>query len=96
VDILFIEVYTSSRKGGEWGMNISVKEARSQFSAILSQAEEGKEIVIMRRGKAIARLIPCTDKRPKLPSLKDLRASVKVAGEPLSRTVVQNRTEERY
>jgi prevent-host-death family protein len=77
-------------------MNISVKEARSQFSAILSQAEEGKEIVIMRRGKAIVRLVPCVDKSPKLPSLKDLRASIQAAGEPLSRTVIQNRTEERY
>jgi prevent-host-death family protein len=76
-------------------MNISVKEARSRFSAILSQAEEGKEIVIMRRGKAIARLVPCTVKRRELPSLKDLRASIQVAGEPLSRTVMQNRTEER-
>lgn len=77
-------------------MNISVKEARSRFSAILSQAEEGKEIVIMRRGKAVARLVPCTFKRRKLPSLKDLRASVKVAGEPLSITVIQNRAEERH
>jgi prevent-host-death family protein len=77
-------------------MNISAKEARSRFSAILSQAEEGKEIVIMRRGKAVARLVPCTDKRPNLPSLKDLRASIQVAGEPLSSTVIRNRTEERY
>jgi len=76
-------------------MNISVKEARSRFSAILSQAEEGEEIVIMRRGKPIARLSPIVEKKQRLPSLKEFRASIKVVGEPLSSTVIRNRNEER-
>lgn len=76
-------------------MNISVKEARSRFSAILSQAEEGEEIVIMRRGKPIARLSPFVEKKQRLPSLKEFRASIKVVGEPLSSTVIRNRNEER-
>jgi prevent-host-death family protein len=77
-------------------MNISVKEARSRFSAILSQAEEGNEIVIMRRGKAVARLVPCAVNRRKLSSLKDFRATIRIKGEPMSETVTQNRIEERY
>ena len=76
-------------------MQINVKEARSRFSTILSQVEEGKEIVIMRRGKAVARLVPCTAKRRMLPSLKDFRASVRIAGVPLSKVVIQGRAEER-
>ena len=77
-------------------MNISVKEARSRFSEILSQAEEGQEIVIMRRGKAVARLVPCTVNRRKLSSLKDFRATIRIKGGPLSETVIKNRSEERY
>lgn len=77
-------------------MNISVKEARSRFSAIINQAEEGQEIVIMRRGKAVARLVPCALKGRKLTSLKDFRATIRIKGEPMSETVIQNRTEERY
>jgi prevent-host-death family protein len=77
-------------------MNISVKEARSRFSAILSQAEEGDEIVIMRRGKAVARLVPCAENRRKLSSLKDFRATIRIKGEPMSETVIRNRIEERY
>lgn len=77
-------------------MNVSVKEARSRFSSILNEAEEGKEIVIMRRGKAVARLVPCKVEKKKLPSLRDLRASIKAKGEPLSVTVMKNRNEERY
>jgi len=76
-------------------MQINVKEARSRFSTILSEVEEGKEIVIMRRGKAVARLVPCTVKRRTLPSLKDFRASVRITGDALSSSVVQSRTEER-
>jgi prevent-host-death family protein len=77
-------------------MNISVKEARSRFSAILSEVEEGNEIVIMRRGKAVARLVPCADNRRKLSSLKDFRATIQLKGEPMSETVIRNRSEERY
>lgn len=77
-------------------MNISVKEARSRFSAILSEVEEGNEIVIMRRGKAIARLVPCADNRRKLSSLKEFRATIQLKGEPMSETVIRNRSGERY
>jgi prevent-host-death family protein len=77
-------------------MNISVKEARSRFSAILSEVEEGNEIVIMRRGKAVARLVPCADNRRKLSSLKEFRATIQLKGEPMSETVIRNRSEERY
>jgi prevent-host-death family protein len=76
-------------------MQINVKEARSRFSTILNEVEEGKEVVIMRRGKAVARLIPYTAKRRMLPSLKDFRASVRITRASLSKTVIQSRTEER-
>ena len=35
-------------------MEINVKEARSKFSSILNQVEEGDEVIIRRRGKEIA------------------------------------------
>ncbi len=76
-------------------MDINVKEARSRFSNILSQVEGGQEVVITRRGKAVARLVPYAAKGQKLPSLKEFRASIRIAGEPLSKTVVHNRNEDR-
>ena len=36
--------------------NISVAAAKSQLSAILDRVEAGEEVVITRRGKAVARL----------------------------------------
>jgi prevent-host-death family protein len=37
---------------------LSVAEAKARFSAVLAAVEAGEEIVITRRGKAVARLVP--------------------------------------
>lgn len=48
-----------------WSSNVelavetmSVAEAKARFSAVLAAVEAGEEIVITRRGKAVARLVP--------------------------------------
>ncbi len=76
-------------------LEINVKDARSQLSALLDRVEKGEEIIITRRGKKVARVVP-----PKaghqLPRLKDFRASLKVRGKPMSETVINARNEGRY
>ncbi|KOX40278.1 prevent-host-death family protein [Methylobacterium brachiatum] len=37
---------------------VSVFDAKNRLSALLDQVERGHEIVITRRGKAVARLVP--------------------------------------
>lgn len=76
-------------------MEINVKEARGKLSSLIDKVEEGNEVIISRRGKKVARLVPMSEKK-KLPSLKEFRASIKVQGEPLSSVVGRNRDEERY
>jgi len=76
-------------------MEINVKEARSKLSLLIDKAESGDEVIISRRGKKVAKLVPLTARKC-LPSLKEFRASIRVAGEPMSHTVVRNREEERY
>ena len=39
-------------------MNISISEARTKFSELVRRAEAGEEIVITRRGKPVARILP--------------------------------------
>ena len=76
-------------------MEVNVKEARGNFSSLLDRVERGEEIIIKRRGKKIARLIsPENDKF--LPSLQNFRASIKLTGDPLSKTVIDLRNEERF
>ncbi|MEN9316921.1 MAG: hypothetical protein RIS35_3314 [Pseudomonadota bacterium] len=37
---------------------ISVVEAKSRFSALLSEVEAGEEIAVTRHGRVVARLVP--------------------------------------
>jgi len=75
-------------------MEINVKEARNNLSSLLDKAEKGSEIVISRRGKKVARIVPIKAKKS-LPSLKGFRASIHVTDEPVSGAVLRNREEAR-
>jgi len=77
-------------------MEINIKEARNKISSLLDRVEEGAEIILLRRGKEVARLVPCAGKGRRLPSLRDFRLSIKSRGNPLSETVIQHRQGERY
>jgi prevent-host-death family protein len=77
-------------------MEINAKEARGKLSSLLKRVEKGDEIVVLRRGKQVARLVPFRRKERHLPQLRGFRASMKVKGEPLSVTVLRGREEEPY
>ncbi len=77
-------------------MDVGVKEARSKFKTLLDQVEKGKEIIIRRRGREVARMVPPPGEEKQLPSLKNFRSSVRLKGEPLSKIVTRNRKQERY
>ena len=48
-------------------MPYSITEAKAKFSALLRRAEAGEEIVVTRRGKPVARIVPPRAiKRPSL------------------------------
>jgi len=77
-------------------MEINAKEARAKLSSLLKRVEEGGEVVLLRRGKRIARLIPAERKQGRLPTLKEFRASIQIKGEPLSIDVIRGREDERF
>lgn len=41
---------------------VNVHQAKTHLSRLLAQAQAGEEVVIARRGKPVARLIPCEPK----------------------------------
>jgi prevent-host-death family protein len=77
-------------------VEISVKEARSKFKFLFDQVEGGNEVVIRRRGKEVARLVPPKGEGKRLPGLERFRSSIKMKGEPLSEIVKKEREEGRY
>jgi prevent-host-death family protein len=77
-------------------MEINAKEARGKLSSLLKLVEKGGEVVVLRRGKQVARLVPFQRKEKYLPKLGEFRASIMVKGEHLSTVVLHGREEERY
>ena len=64
----------------------SVFDAKNKLSALLDQVEQGEEVIITRRGKAVARLVPArADSRPRaaVEKLLALRESIAARGERL-------------
>ena len=76
-------------------IQVSVKEARSTLSQLLNKVRRGEEVVVTRHGKTVARLVP-PGTAGRLPSLEDFRRSIQVPGGSLSKTVVNQRREERF
>ena len=77
-------------------LKISVEEASRNLKALLEKVAQGEEIVLVEQEKAVARLVPPQTKEQWLDSLKKFRNSITVHGEPLSKTVIEARQEERY
>ena len=73
-----------------------MKEARRRFSDLVKAAEQGESVVITRRGKPVARLVPpAKGRRRGFPDMGEFRKSMRLTGEPMSRTVAEMRDEER-
>lgn len=75
---------------------VSVKDARDNFRTWLDRAEAGEEIVILRRGREVARIVPPRREPKTFPDLTEFRKSIKLRGEPMSETVIRQRRESRY
>ena len=75
---------------------VNVKQAREGLSALLDAVSAGEEVVLLRRGKEVARLVPPRRRAKRLPSLEGLRRSISLKGKPLSAEVLQGRLDERF
>jgi prevent-host-death family protein len=74
---------------------VSIREARQNLRTLLDDVAAGEEIVLLRRGKAVARLVPAGDAR-RLPSLADFRDTIQLRGATLGEELAAAREEERY
>ena len=75
---------------------VSVKEARQRLRHLLDQVQAGDEVVVLRRGVEVGRLVRPERTRMALPDLSGLRATVKLRGPALSQEIVDGRRSSRY
>lgn len=81
------------------GSSVSVAEAKSHLSEILDRVEAGEEVVITRRGKAVARLKPERQRSSigtDFDKLRELRNSMPMATVSAGELIRKMRDEERY
>ena len=57
-------------------VHVTVAQAKAQLSSLLDAVEAGQAVVITRRGKPIAELVPRCSIRNLLPQLETLRSSL--------------------
>ena len=75
---------------------VSLKEARKKLGDLVGAAERGESVVITRRGRRVARLVPVEpEPRRGLPDLTAFRASLKIKGRSLTEELLAQRREER-
>jgi prevent-host-death family protein len=69
-----------------------IREARQNLSALLEEVRKGREVVLTDRGRPVARLVPPEPTSQRAVSdHRQLRASIRLRGRPLSDTVADER-----
>jgi prevent-host-death family protein len=76
--------------------SVNIRDARRRLGALLDEVAAGEEIVLVRWGNPVARLIPVRDELKRLPSLADFRLSIQLRGTTLREELATAREQERY
>jgi prevent-host-death family protein len=76
-------------------LEVNVKDLRAKLRLLIARVEAGEEIVVTRRGKEVARLVPPPRPPQQFPDLTEFRASIQVQGDSPLETVLKLREEAR-
>ena len=74
---------------------INLAEAKAHLSKLVSKAESGEETIIMRRGEAVAKLVPVALPKKALRTRAQFRAALRKAKTP-SATLIRALRDEGY
>lgn len=67
---------------------------RKKASELISEVEHGETIILLRRGKPIAEVIPFTDLLQRTPSWKSPGIALQIQGSDLSSAILNERESE--
>ena len=66
-------------------------DLRRKLSSLLDQVEAGETVMLMRRGRPVARLVPVEDPEERLPSWKRKHHPIRIPGESIVDTIRRER-----
>ena len=70
---------------------ITFTDFRKKASSFITEVEHGETIVLLRRGKPIAEVIPFTDSTRQIPSWKQQGIRLQIKGSDLSSAILEER-----
>ncbi len=76
--------------------SINIRELTHHFSSYLKIVKRGERIVVTQRNLPVADLVPHNKNVEAPPAWKRPIKRIQIKGEPLSKTVIRMREEERY
>jgi prevent-host-death family protein len=74
--------------------SISFTDFRKRASDFITEVEHGETIVLMRRGKSVAEIVPFSDKVKRTPSWKQPGLRLQIEGSDLSSAILEERETE--
>ena len=76
--------------------SVNVTEAREQLAKLLDAAEAGEEVIILRRDRPVARLVPIEASMTPFVDRSGLRDEIPPMTAPIKQVVCGLRNEERF
>jgi len=73
---------------------ITCTDFRKNASGFITEVEHGETIVLLRRGKPIAEVIPFTDRLQRTPSWKRPGIALQIPGSDISSAILKERESE--
>ncbi len=73
---------------------ITFTDFRKKASGFITEVEHGETLVILRRGKPIAEVIPFSDRLQRTPSWKQPGIHLQIQGSDLSSAILEERESE--
>lgn len=70
---------------------VALSDFRKNTSGFISEVEQGETLVLVRRGKPVAEVIPFSDKSRKNPAWKQPGVRLKLNGSDLSVAILEER-----
>ncbi|HKK00015.1 MAG TPA: type II toxin-antitoxin system Phd/YefM family antitoxin [Desulfotignum sp.] len=73
---------------------VSFTDFRKKASTFITEVEHGETIILLRRGRPIAEVIPFSDKNRKIPSWKKPGICLELPGSDLASAIIEERESE--
>ena len=77
--------------GGVLMKSVAFTDFRKKASDFINEVEHGETLVLLRRGKPVAEVVPFSDKAQKAPAWKQSGIRLRIQGSDLSSAILEER-----